>query len=225
MGNALIAVGLLVIFGAILFALLRVAPKHDKEMANAFEEFSMKHALRYLAEDDGRAREFAADFEGLASASGEGAMARDVVNGVLDGQGMFVFRHGTQQSDETAPEWVVAGLALKNPIANRCAVQFCRRPADRETDYLADPVVKEHEIGGTAVVVRAGDAADAGRLVEDAVLEQITARAGELPFRPEIQVRGNRIIAYPADHQTDINHSKDLDELMGLVKRTVNVLR
>ncbi|MDZ7828128.1 MAG: hypothetical protein U5K33_01145 [Halofilum sp. (in: g-proteobacteria)] len=182
--------------------------------------------MRYFGEDDGRVAEFAGDFDGLgalASSSEEGARAREVVNGVLDGQGMFVFRQGKASSEASAPAWVVAGLELKKPIADRCAVQFCRNSADREVDYLADPVVKEHEVGASTVVVRARDAAGAGRLVEERVLEQLVDRAGQLPFRPEMQIRGNRIIAYPADHHTTIDHRKDLDHLMGLAKRAANV--
>jgi hypothetical protein len=226
MTDVLMAVGVLVVMAVIVVALLRIAPRHEKEMTNAFEEFSMQHALRYFAEDDGRVPKFAADFEGLGDlgpGSAQGAMPRDVVSGVLDGQHLIVFRYGARQSEGSEPEWNVAGLEVKNPLADRCAVQFCRGELDREETCISDPIVKEHDAGSFKVLVRAGDAAGAGRLVEEEVLEKLAARAEQVAFRPELQVRGNRVIAYPADHGTRIHHANDLDGLMGLAKRTVIV--
>lgn len=226
MEDVLIPLGVVLVMGVIVVALIRIAPRHQKELNNAFEEFAMQHGLRHQAEDDGQVREFAGDFDGLGdldSASRDGLHLTDVVSGVLDGQRIVVFRHGPRQSGESAPEWFVAGLGVKNPIADRCAVQFCRGESDRETTCVADPIVKEHEVGAFTIVIRAGDAASAGRLVEEDVLEKLAARAGQLSFRPELQVRGNRVIAYPADRGTTIDHASDLDGLLGLAKRAVSL--
>lgn len=226
MTDVLIVLGVLLIMGLLVVALLRVAPRHEKEMNNAFEELAMRRGLRYQAEDDGRVQEFAGHFDGLGelgSASSGGSDPKNVVSGVLDGQRIFLFRQGTRHSEGSAPEWFVAGLELKNPLADRCSVQFCRRKADRETTYLADPIVKEQQIGSFDVVVRAGDPSGAGRLIEEPILGQLAARAEQIAFRPELQVRGNRVIAYPADRDTAIDHANDLDHLLGLAKRTARI--
>ncbi len=226
MADALILLGVLLIMGLLLVALLRVAPRHDKEMTNAFEELAMRHGLRYRARDDGRAQEFARDFDGLGrlgSPSSPGSEPRNIVTGVLDGQRIFVFRQGTRHSEGPGPEWSVAGLELKKPLADRCSVQFCRGEADRETTYLADPIVEEQQMGSFNVVIRASDPSGAGRLVEERILGELADRAMEIAFRPELQVRGNRIIAYPADRDATIDHANDLDLLMGLAKRTVSI--
>lgn len=215
------ALGVVLVMGVIVVALLRVAPKHDKEMNNAFEELAMRHGLRYQAEDKGQARDFAEGFDGigaLRSGSRDLANPRHVVSGVLDGQRILVFRWGLPDSEEAAAEWLVAGLEVKKPLADRCSVQFCRNQSDSETDYLVDPIVKERQIGPFQVVIRAADPSGAGRLLEDQVLEDLAARAGQVAFRPELQLRGRRVIAYPAGHRTTIDHVNELDRLLGLAQ-------
>ena len=226
MTDALILLGVVLIMGVLVVALLRLAPRYEKEMTNAFEELALRHGLRYQAEDDGRAQEFARHFDGIGESgspsSGE-SIPRNVVSGVVDGQRIFLFRQGTRQPQGLAPEWFVAGLERKKPLADRCSVQFCRHAADKETACLADPVVKEQQIGSLNVVIRATDRSSAGRLTEEPILEELAARAEQLPFRPELQVRGTRIVAYPADRATAIEHANDLDRLLGLAKRTVSI--
>jgi len=228
MSDALIVLAVLLVMGLIVVALLRIAPRHEKEVNNAFEELAMRHGLRYQAEDDGRVREFVSAFDGIgrldAPSSGE-PKPQDVVSGVLDGQRIFVFRLGLRDPDGSAHEWFVAGLQLKKPIADRCSVQFCLPGADTETSYLADPIVNQQQTDSFDAVVRARDAAGAGRLMEEQVLGQLATHAEQFPFRPELQVRQDRIIAYPADRDTAIDHANDLDLLMGLTKRAASIAR
>ena len=228
MANVLIVLGVLLVMGVIVVALLRVAPKHEKEVNNAFEELARRHGLRYQAEDDGRVQEFVRDFDGigqLESQSSGRSNPKDVVSGVLDGQRIFVFRLDTRDSEGSAREWSVAGLQLKKPIADRCSLQFCPPEGCSESTQLHEPIVKEQEIGSYNVVVRSGDSSGAGRLTEEKVLGPIAARAGQLAFRPELQVRGARMIAYPADRHTTIDHANELDRLLALVKTTADIAR
>ena len=56
--------------------------------------------------------------------------------------------------------------------------------------------------------------------MEERILEQLSSLAGDLSFRPEIQVRGNRIVAYLADRNATVD---DVETLVSLFKFTRSV--
>ena len=79
--------------------------------------------------------------------------------------------------------------------------------------YLRDATVKEQTIGIYNLVVRAAGSSAAGKLLDEGVLRKLADFAGNLPFRPEIQVRGKRIVAYPADRNATVDDVETLKKL------------
>jgi len=228
MEDVLVPLGVLLVMGVIVAALLRIAPRHDREMANAFEEFSIRHGLRYMAEDDGRVRDFVRDFDSIGyfeSPSLGRVSAADVVSGTLDGVRILLFRHAASESEDEPGAWFVAGVEAREPVASRGSVQFCRQGADSDTRYLRDPVLKREEIGLFDVVVRAADASSAGELLDQQLLRQLAERAEELSLHPEIQVRDRRVVVYPANPGTARNEVQTLDRLLALARRTAGIGR
>jgi len=228
MEDVLVPLGVLVVMGAIVVALLRIAPRHEREMTNAFEEFSIRHGLRYLAEDDGRVRAFAQDFDDIGyfdSASLGRVIAADVVSGTLDGLRILLFRHAGSDSVRERGAWFVAGVEAKEPVASRCSVQFCRKGTDSDTTSLRDPILKREEIGLFNVVVRAADASSAGDLLDEQLLTRLAERAEELSLHPEIQVRDRRVVVYPANPETVRNDVETLERLLSFARRTAGVGR
>jgi hypothetical protein len=57
-------------------------------------------------------------------------------------------------------------------------------------------------------------------MVEGDVLRRLASLAGGLSFRPEIQVRGSRIVAYLADRNATVD---DVETLENLLKFTRSV--
>ena len=108
---------------------------------------------------------------------------------------------------------VCGGVTADEPIAECCAVQFCRGRSDKSTPYLEAPVVKEQQVGAFHLLVRAASHVEAGKLADTAVLNRLTTLAGQLSFRPEIQVRGNRIMVYLADRNASIDDVETLRSL------------
>ena len=218
MDDAWIPLGLLIFIALFAYALVRGARRQRRAKATIFSDFAHRHGLSYLPGDDGTAQAFARDFHGIArfdSPSLGRVEPEDVVTGSMDGRQVVLFRHRIRYGEGWAREWYVAGLVLAEPMARGCAVQFCKRRSHRSTLYLEDGIVKERQLRFFTLVVRAAAPAAAGCLMEDRVLAQLDRLAGGLPFRPEIQVRGARLIAYPADRNAVLD---DGDALAVLVR-------
>ena len=144
--------------------------------------------------------------------------------GILNGSDAILFRHSIRFSEGWAREWFVAGINSTETIAERCAVQFCKGRADKSTLYLQDPVVKEQKVGPFNLVVRAASRSYAGKIVDDGVLKQLAGLAGNLSFRPEIQVRGKRIVAYLADRNVTVDDVETLGDLFEFTKSAASAL-
>jgi hypothetical protein len=226
MKDLLIPLGLLIFIVLFAYALIRAGRKQRKAKSRVFLEFTIRHGLRYQEEDDGKAQRFAADFDGVGrfrSSSVGKKTPKDVVSGTIEGNSIILFRHSIRYSEGWAREWFVAGLTRPAPIAERCAVQFCKKEADKNTMHLTDAVVKERKMGSFTMVVRAATPSAAGRVDDDRILSQLADLAGNLSFRPEIQIRGNRVIAYPAGRNATIDDMETLEELVDFTRRAAAI--
>ena len=226
MKDVLIPIGLLLFIGFFIYAIIHTARKQRKAKSSVFKDFADKNGLRYQEEDDGKAQGFAQDFDGIGRFSSPSlgkVIPKDVVAGILNGSEAILFRHSTRFSEGWAREWFVAGVTSAETITGRCAVQFCKAKADKTTMYLQDPVVKEQKIGSFNLVVRAAGPSSAGKILDEGVLNQLADLAGSLSFRPEIQVRGKRIVAYLADRNATVDDVETLENLFEFTKNAANV--
>ena len=226
MKDVLIPLGLLLFIGFFAYAVIHTARKQRKAKAGVFRDFANKTGLRYQKEDDGKAQGFAREFDGIGRFSSPSlgkVIPKDVVDGIMNESETILFRHSIRFSEGWAREWFVAGITCAEPIAERCAIQFCKGRGDKNTMYLQDSVVKEQKVGPFNLVVRAASSAYAGKMVDDGVLRKLASLAGELPFRPEIQVRGNRIAAYLADRNATVDDVETLGNLLEFTKSVANV--
>ena len=226
MKDLLIPVGLLFFICFFVYAIIHTARKQRKVKARVFKGFAEKNGLCYREEDDGRAQEFAQDFDGVGRFSSPfhgKVIPKDVVGGIMNGSETILFRHNIHFSEGWAREWFVTGVTSAQPIAKRCAVQFCKGHADKSTMYLQDPVVKEQMVGPFNLVVRAASPFYAGKIVDDSVLKQLAGLAGKISFRPEIQIQGKRIVAYLADRNATIEDVETLEDLLKFTQRAASV--
>ena len=226
MKDVLIPLGLLIFIGFFIYAIIHTARMQRKAKAGVFKNFADRNGFRYQEEDDGKAQGFAQDFDGIGHFSSPSlgkVIPKDVVAGILNGSEAILFRHSIRFSEGWAREWFVAGVTSAEPIAERCAVQFCKGRADKSTMYLQDPVVKEQKVGSFNLVVRAADPSYAGKVMYDGVLMQLAGLAGNLSFRPEIQVRGKRIVAYLADRNATVDDVETLGNLFEFTKTAASV--
>ena len=227
MKDVLIPIGLLLFICFFAYAIIHTARKQRKAKARVFRDFAVKNGLRYQKEDDGKSQGFAQDFDGIGRFSSPSlgkVIPKDVVDGILNGSEAILFRHSIRFSEGWAREWFVAGVTSSETIAERCAVQFCKGRADKSTLYLQDPVVKEQKVGPFNLVVRAASRSYAGKIVDDGVLKQLAGLAGNLSFRPEIQVRGKRIVAYLADRNVTVDDVETLGDLFEFTKSAASAL-
>lgn len=226
MKDVLIPLGLLLFIGCFLYAIIHTARKQRKAKASVFKDFAKKNGLRYKDEDDGKAQGFAQNFDGIGRFSSPSlgkVIPKDVVDGILKGSEAIFFRHSIRFSEGCAREWFVAGVTSTEPIAERCAVLFFKGRPDKNTMYLQDPVVKEQKVGPFNLVVRAAGPSSAGKIMEEGVLNQLADGAGKLSFRPEIQVRGKRIMAYLADRNATVDEVETLEALFEFARSAANV--
>lgn len=220
MKDVLIPLGLLLFIVFFGYAMVHSARKQRTAKKKVFEEFASERGFSYLDEDDGRVQEFAQDFDGIGrfwSPSLGKVIPKDVVSGTTNSSRALLFRHSIRYSDGWAREWFVAGLTAAEHIGDRCAVQFCKGRSDKSTMYLQGDIVKEQSVGPFDMVVRAESPSYAGKFLDDHVLRQLADSASKLSFRPEIQVRGKRIIAYIADRNASVD---DVNEISGLFEFT-----
>jgi len=226
MKDVLIPLGLFLFIGFFVYAIIHTARKQRKAKVGVFRNFADKNGLRYQAEDDGTAVGFAKDFDGIGRFSSPSlgkVKPKDVVAGMSNGSEALLFRHRIRFSEGWAREWFVAGVNSAETIAKRCAIQFCKGKADKSTMYLQDPVLTEQKVGAFIMVVRAAEPSSAGKIVEPGVLNCLADLAGNIPFRPEIQVRGKRIVAYPADRNTTVDDVETLEKLFQFTKSAASV--
>ncbi|XKE46944.1 hypothetical protein LG302_07355 [Halomonas organivorans] len=226
MKDGLIPLGLLLFIALFAYAMVHSARKQRTAKKNIFEEFAREQGLSYLDEDDGRVQEFTQDFDGVGrffSPSLGQVIPKDVVSGKENLSRPFLFRHSIRYSAGWAREWFVAGLIANDHVADRCAVQFCKKGSDKSTMYLQDDIVKEQAVGPFNVVVRSESPSCAGKLLDEHVLKQLANFAEDLPFRPEIQVRGKRMIAYLADRNAAIDDVSSLKSLFEFTKKAAGI--
>jgi hypothetical protein len=226
MKDVLIPLGLLLFIGFFIYAIIHTARKQRKAKSSVLRGFADKNGLRYQEEDDGKAQGFVQDFDGIGRFSSPSlgkVIPKDVVNGILNGSEAILFRHSIRFSEGWAKEWFVAGVTSAETIAERCAVQFCKGRADKNTMYLQDPVVKEQKFGPFNLVVRAAGPSSAGKIVDEGVMKQLADLAGNLSFRPEIQIRGKRIVAYLADRNATVDDVETLESLFEFTKSAASI--
>ncbi|MFC1813932.1 hypothetical protein ACFL03_14705 [Thermodesulfobacteriota bacterium] len=196
--------------------------------ASAFRDFADRNGLQYQEEDDEKkAQRFAKDFDGIGqfkSPSLGKIIPNDVVEGKLNGAAAILFRHRVRFLEGWAREWFVAGITNDETISERCTVQFCKGNADKDTIYLQDPIIKELNIGPFLMVVRASGTSSAGKTLDEGVLKQLADLAENLSFRPEIQIRGNRLAAYLADRNATIENPETIDDLFEFARSAVRRL-
>jgi hypothetical protein len=226
MKDTLIPLGLLLFLALFAFAIIFSARAQRNTKSAAFRDFAEESGLDYLEQDDGRARDFARDFDGIgrftSSSLGE-VIPNDVVSGKLKGADAILFRHRIRHIEGWAREWFACGITGGEFIANRCAVQFFPGFVERSTIYLQDPIAKERKIGTLTVVVRSSSVADAGKLGNENTIKQLARLVSQMSFVPEIQVIGNRVIAYQANRNESIDASDRLRELFEFTRDVVHV--
>jgi hypothetical protein len=227
MKDVLIPLGGLIFIGLFAYAIIRGGRKQRKAKARVFRDFADNSGLRYQEQDDGKAQGFAQDLDGIGrfkSHSLGQVIPKDVVYGIMHGSEAILFRHSTRFSEGWAREWFIAGVTSAENLAQRCAVQFCKDRADKGTMYLQDPVLKEQKVGPFNLIVRATSPSYAGKIVDDDVLKQLAGLARKLSFRPEIQVRGKRIVAYLADRNATVEDVETLGNLFEFIKSATSVI-
>ena len=83
--------------------------------------------------------------------------------------------------------------------------------------------MKEQQARAFKVVVRAASSPCAGKMVDDDVLRRLGGLAAELPFRPEIQVRENRLATYLADRNATVDDVETLQSLLDFARSVATV--
>ncbi len=227
MKDILIPLGLFLFIVFFIYAIIHTGRKQRKAKSRVFRDFANKNGLRYQEVDSGKAQSFARSFDGIGRFSSPSlgkVIPKDVVYGIMNGSEAIFFRHSIRFSEGWSREWFVSGMTITETMANRCSVQFCKGKADKNTMYLPDPVVKEQKIGPFYLVVRAPSPSDAGKIIDDSVLKQLSGLAVNLSFRPEIQVRGKHIVAYLADRNATVDDVDTLENLFKFTKSAASIL-
>jgi hypothetical protein len=227
MKDIIIPIGFLLFLALFVYAIIHTGRKQRQAKSNVYRDFARNHGLRYLEIDDGKVQTFAKEFDGIGqfkSPSLGKVIPQDVVFGTKDGLEVILFRHSIRFSEGWAREWFVCGIHNEESIANKCAVQFCKRKTDKSSMYLKDPVVKEYTSEPFRMIVRSSSPANTGKLTQDHTLRQISLLANNLSFRPEIQLYGKNIVCYSGGRNETIDDMKMLVDLFEFTKGTAHII-
>ena len=83
-------------------------------------------------------------------------------------------------------------------------------------------IVKEQKFRDFHMIVRAADPSYAGKIMDNGILNKLADLAMNLPFRPEIQIRGKRLVVYLADRNAT-DDIETLEKLFDLAISTANI--
>lgn len=221
--DALIPLGGLVVIGFLGYAIVTAARRQNRTKSQVFRSFAERLGMEYLVSDDGTARDFAADLDGIgrfSSPSLGAAIPRDVVRGTWEGIGVTGFRHSTRLWEGNSREWYVIGVTASDAVAERSSVEFLEEGATADSPYLSAGVVAEYPASRYRLVVRAPTRDAAGVLTDEEVLVTLAKRAEGLAFRPEIQIGDRRIATYPAGRNVVIDDPGQLIQLLEFALQT-----
>jgi hypothetical protein len=147
------------------------------------------------------------------------------VTGTVRDAPVVLFRHRTKFYEGYSREWFIAGVTAPAGIADRCSVEFLKGTASTASMHLKAPSLKELDAGHFNVVVRAPDETSAGRMMDDSVLKQLGDLARELPFRPEVQIRADRVAVYLADRNATPESAETLLMLLDFSIKVATISR
>ena len=218
MGDLLIAIVVALGIGVLAYGIVSGGRRQRQAGRAVFRTFAEGAGLTYVAADDGTAQDFARDMDGIGRFSSPSLgtlVPTDVASGLIDGHRVVAFRHVSRFDEGNAREWLVAGVEAPTAIASRAAVQFLTPRGSADTLYLEDPIAKEHDVAGARVVLRSPTPDAAGALLQEQRLEALADAASRLPFRPELQVRDHRVVAYPASRNASLD---GVDQLTALIQ-------
>lgn len=221
MTDFLIAMIGLSVIAAIGYAIAATARRQREAKRQVYRAFAEKTGLRYLQTDDGTAQRFAADLDAIgrfSSPSAGDVIPQDVVSGTTAGTAVVAFRHFTHFSEGHLRQWFIVGVLAPRPVADRVSVQFIKGRGRASSYYLADEVVAEHEARRCRLVVRAPSPDAAGDFINEKTLGRLGELAEDLPFLPEIQVRGPRVAVYPAGRNQSLEDANQLVALLGFAR-------
>lgn len=220
----LLPIGGVVAFAFLAYAVVAAARGQREKKSGLFRTFAEDLALEYTPTDDGAAKDFGRDLDGIgvfSSPSLGDVEPKDLVSGSLDGMEVVAFRHRTRIYEGYTMEWSVVGLTTGQEMARRCSVQLLRKGTRSSTMYLTDGVIIEVEAGPFRLVVRAPELEAAGSFSSEDVLARLAELADRLRFRPDIQVRGKRIAVYPAGRNDTVESTDDLIALLHFAQGAV----
>jgi hypothetical protein len=226
MPDVLFPFGMFLLIVFLVYLMIHTSRKQRDAKKEVFTDFANRKGFSYQEKDDGTVQEFARDFDGIGrfkSSSFGKVIPQDVVSGTIDTARSILFRHRIRYGEGWGREWFVAGIVANEPLAPHCAVQFCKRRSEKHTMYLGDAIIKEQKFGPYVMVVRAPSLSDAGKLVNEHILEKLAGWAEELSFRPEIQIRGKHIISYLADKNATVGGTETLEALFEFTIRVSGV--
>ncbi|MCP5115519.1 MAG: hypothetical protein GY953_32230 [bacterium] len=93
-----------------------------------------------------------------------------------------------------------------------------------QTMYLSDPVRHTADCPPFQIALRGRSSDEVAALVDAAKLNGLASLAGSVPFRPEVQIRDDRVAAYTADRNFDPRSMADLEKLVDFTSRAANMI-
>jgi hypothetical protein len=225
LSQLLIPIGAAVLIAAFVAALILTARSQRAAKGMAFREFAAEAGYAYLPEDDGQAEVLSEGFQGFAQFDSPalGHVApRDVIRAQHSEGHVVAFHHGTRVCENQGREWFVCNVRLAGNVGTSLAIVPLGGPAvPRWPGFNRLELPEEPRLSRAFEVWVESD--DGRQVLKRTVCEYIASCVETLAFRPEVQIREDRVSAYPANPNYDVTTKEELRQLVeftrGLARR------
>ena len=223
----LIPIVALAFIALFVYAVVREARKQRRAARVLLEQFATARHWRFLEEDDGTAQELASGMEAIgvfrSPSLGARIPSNVVVGEVAEGR-VCLFQHSLRVHEGYAFQWNVCLVQTQRPLCDSLVLRFLRgSPAPPNPLYAGDEIPPDPK-WEQQLVAHGSDPDTAARLLPAELLAELVERADRLPWRVDLQIRGDRIAAYPAERNADLESPEQLVALFDFTRSAAHRL-
>jgi hypothetical protein len=210
-----------------VFALVREARKQRSGARDLFEQFAKARGWQFLEVDDGTVQEFASGMEAIgvfhSPSLGSRIPSNVILGRVAEGRGCL-FQHSLRVDEGRSFEWHVCLIEAERHLCDSLVLRFLHGRAAPSNPFYSNDEIPLDPKWECHVVALGSDADRAAQLLRAETLAKLVEGADRLPWRVDLQVRGDRVAVYLAERNADPESPEDLARLLDFTRYAVRCL-
>jgi hypothetical protein len=209
------------------FAVVREARKQRSGARDLFEQFANARGWQFLEADDGTVQELASGMEAIgvfhSPSLGSRIPSNVSLGRVAEGRSCL-FQHSLRVDEGRSFEWHVCLIETDRPLCDSLVLRFLRGSAAPSNPFYSNDEIVLDPKWECHVVALGSDADRAAQLLRAETLAKLVEGADRLPWRVDLQVRGDRVAVYLSERNADPESPEDLARLLDFTRYAVRCL-